>query len=356
MIFDPRFKKLAQILVKQSVKIKPGENLLLSLNGLDGYPLFKEVYQAAVKAGANLATFFTSDDLTKTFYEFANNQQLKTPKLAYDRLLDWAQVRIVVVGVGNDYELSSIPAKKIRSQSIANQKIQEKAVEKTRWCAVYTPSREFALKAKMGFDEALDFYFATTNLDWKRLAKKYQPIIQKFQAARRVRLVGHQTDLTFSTQGRKYVPAFGECNLPDGEFFTTPVETSTEGEIFFEWPQNRYGFEVKDAYFKFKKGRAVAVSASQNEGKLKKILTTDQGASYLGEFGVGVNFAIKEPIGEIIFDEKIGGSIHLAFGHAYKECRGTNRSAIHWDFIKDLRNGGQIYLDEKLVFRNGKFL
>ena len=356
MINDHRFKKLAKTLVHHSVKIKKGENLLLSLNGFDSYPLFLEVYKEAIKARANVATFFGSDDLAKAFYRNASDKQLKTPKEFYDKLLDWAQVRIAVISIGNDYELSSIPAEKIRMQGVANRQIQEKATEKTRWCAIYTPSREFALKTKMGFEESVNFYFATTNLDWQKLAQKYQPIIQKFQAAESVRVVGHQTDLTFSTKGRKYVPAFGECNIPDGEFFTAPVENSVEGKIFFEWPQNRYGFEVKDTCFEFKRGRAVVMRASQNEDKLKKILSSDRGASFLGEFGVGVNYGIKDPIGEIIFDEKIGGSVHFAFGKAYKECKGVNESAIHWDFIKDLRVGGEIYLDGRLTFKNGKFL
>ena len=189
MINDHRFKKLAKTLVHHSVKIKKGENLLLSLNGFDSYPLFLEVYKEAIKARANVATFFGSDDLAKAFYRNASDKQLKTPKEFYDKLLDWAQVRIAVISVGNDYELSSIPAEKIRMQGVANRQIQEKATEKTRWCAIYTPSREFALKTKMGFEESVNFYFATTNLDWQKLAQKYQPIIQKFQAAESVRVV-----------------------------------------------------------------------------------------------------------------------------------------------------------------------
>ncbi len=353
---DPRFSKLSQIIVGHSTKVRPGENVLLSLSGFDGYPLFLEVYQEAIKAGANVATSFGNDDLTKAFYKYASTRQLKTPKEAYDKLLDWARVRIAVVTVGNDYELSKVPAEKMKMVGLANKNILEKAIEKIRWCLVYAPSRELALKAKMGLDEVYGFYFATTNLDWKRLAQKYQPIIQKFQAAESVRLVGPQTDLTFSTRGRKYVPAFGQCNLPDGEFFTAPIEDSTSGHITFEWPQNKYGFEVEEPYFEFKNGRAVVIKAKTNQEKLRKILTTDPSASLLGEFGVGVNFGIKRPLGEIIFDEKIGGSIHLAFGKAYKECLGKNESAIHWDFIKDLRKDGEIYLDGKLAFRNGKFL
>lgn len=173
------------------------------------------------------------------------------------------------------------------------------------------------------------------------------------EKADRVRIVGKETDLSFSIKGRTAIPCAGEFNMPDGEIFTAPVETSTEGKIFFEFPAIAGGREVAGIRLTFRKGRVVEASAEKNEGYLKEMLAADRGASVLGEFGIGANAGVTSFTRDILLDEKMGGTIHLAVGRSYAESGGRNDSAVHWDMIKDLRAQGDLYLDGVPVLRTG---
>ena len=177
-----------------------------------------------------------------------------------------------------------------------------------------------------------------------------------FQAAARVRIVGRDTDLTFSTAGRAYVVGDGHINMPDGEVYTAPVDDSAEGVIAFEYPGVYAGRSIAGIRLEFRAGEVVSASAESGEEFLQQILAIDDGARRIGEFGVGVNEGIDRFVGDVLFDEKIGGTIHLALGRAYTECGGTNESALHWDLAKDLRSEGAIELDGQRVFENGRFL
>ena len=183
-----------------------------------------------------------------------------------------------------------------------------------------------------------------------RMFARAKRVLEK---ADRVRIVGKETDLSFSIKGRTAIPCAGEFNMPDGEIFTAPVETSTEGKIFFEFPAIAGGREVAGIRLTFRKGRVVEASAEKNEGYLKEMLAADRGASVLGEFGIGANAGVTSFTRDILLDEKMGGTIHLAVGRSYPESGGRNDSAVHWDMIKDLRAQGDLYLDAKPVLRTG---
>src|SRR5581483_9352648 len=177
-----------------------------------------------------------------------------------------------------------------------------------------------------------------------------------FESAERVRIVGTDTDISFSTAGRKYVAGDGEFNMPDGEIFTAPVDDSAEGEIRFEVPAVYANRKIPGIRLRFERGVVVEASADENGEFLNQILDMDDGARRLGEFGVGLNFGIRRWTYEVLFDEKIGGTVHLALGRAYGECGGVNESALHWDIVKDLRANGYVELDGKRVLENGQFL
>jgi aminopeptidase len=208
----------------------------------------------------------------------------------------------------------------------------------------------------MSLDEFEDFVYNATNIDWKKESKKQDKLKRILDKGKMVRIVGEDTDLSFSIMGRKALKCDGKHNMPDGEVFIAPVENSTNGKIAYSYPAIRLGKEVDGIKLEFKNGKVVKFSARKNESLLRESLNIDSGAKRLGEFGIGVNSGIKKFIKQILFDEKIGGTIHLALGMAYKEGGGRNKSAIHWDMIKDLRKGGSLYIDGKLIQKNGKFV
>jgi aminopeptidase len=208
----------------------------------------------------------------------------------------------------------------------------------------------------MSLEEFEDFAFDAMLIDYKKLSKQEEKIKKILDKGSKVRIIGKDTDISFSIKGRVGVKCAGERNIPDGEVMTAPVEKSTEGHIAYSYPAIYGGKEVSGVKLWFKKGKVVKATAEKNEKYLHAMLKTDKGASYLGELGIGMNYGIKRFIKQILFDEKIGGTIHLALGSAYKECKGTNESALHWDMILDLKKGGKLIVDGKVIQKNGKLL
>ena len=228
--------------------------------------------------------------------------------------------------------------------------------EQTRWVLVRVPNESFAQTAGMSLDTAMEFFFDATLRNWEHESRRYRRIRDVFQAATRVRIFGHDTDLTFSTTGRAYVIGDGHINMPDGEVYTAPIDDSAEGVIAFEFPGVYAGRAIGGIRLEFRAGEVVAATAESDQEFLQQILAIDGGARRIGEFGVGVNDGIDRFVGDILFDEKIGGTIHIALGRAYAECGGTNQSALHWDLIKDLRVEGAIELDGRRILENGRFV
>jgi aminopeptidase len=202
----------------------------------------------------------------------------------------------------------------------------------------------------------MSFFFTATLKNWKQESVRYRELSETFQRASQVRLTGFRTDIEFKTTGRTYLVGDGTYNMPDGEIYTSPVDDSLNGSIYFEFPGVYAGQRIPGISLEFAQGKLTSTHAEGNEELLNELVTMDEGASHVGEFGVGTNYGIDRFCYDILYDEKIGGTIHLALGRAYGECGGVNQSAMHWDLIKDLRREGAIYLDGKKVFVNGKFL
>jgi aminopeptidase len=234
--------------------------------------------------------------------------------------------------------------------------IQEEIVNKKRWVLCNFPTNALAQETDMSLEEYEDFLYGATNINWEKVKKEEMKLKKVLDKGKVVRIVGKDTDLTIGIKGRKAIPCFGERNMPDGEVFLSPLESSAEGEIYYDLPAIYQGKEVLGIRLKFKKGKVVEASAEKNEKFLIAMLDTDKGARYLGELGIGTNYGIRHFSKDILFDEKIGGTVHLAVGRSYKDAGGKNESAIHWDMIKDLRNGGAIYVDGKAIQRNGRVL
>jgi aminopeptidase len=353
-VTDVRWNQLADILVNYSTQVKPGERVLITMLEVETFPLVRALYSEAIKAGGFPYVEFQSAYLERDLMLYGNQEQLDWVPEMQSYGMDWASVYIGVRGARNLHEFSGIPSEKITSHRRSLGKVSSLR-NKTRWTLIRVPNESFAQQAGMSMDEMTDFFFRATLRDWSLETERYHKIYEVFQAAEQVRIIGQDTDLRFSTKGRKYVIANGKLNMPDGEIFTSPVDDSAEGRIYFEFPGVYAGQLVEGIRLEFSKGKIVNARAESNEELLEKLIEMDEGANRLGEFGVGTNIGIDRFCYDILYDEKIGGTIHLALGRAFSECNGINHSALHWDIIKDLRQQGQIYLDEKKVFENGRF-
>lgn len=313
------------------------------------------VFEKCLKKGAFPTTKIILENQSYVYYKNAKNFQLKWfPKLAFQEMKQSKAVIHIQTDL-NRKELARIPTSKINLRQKVMKRIDEWRVSKTNWCIVAFPSTGFAQDAGMSLREYEDFVFSATNFDFSKLHAKFNKLARLENKTDNVRIVGKGTDLEFSIKGRKALSDLEWLkNIPAGEVFNSVVENSANGKIFYEFPAVYLDNEVEGVSLEFKKGKVVKATAEKNQKFLEKILNSDKGARFLGEFGIGLNYGIKEFTKDILFDEKIGGTIHLALGESYKECNGKNKSIVHWDMIKDLRKNGKLYFDGKLVEKNGQ--
>jgi aminopeptidase len=355
-VFDGRWSQLGEILVNYSTRTRAGDRLLITMMELETFPLTLAVYEHAARAGAFPQVQFASAYLERALLTYGAEELIaRVPDLELSGM-EWADTYVGLRGARNPHELAEIPTQRLAAHKRALGAISALRNEQTRWVLVRVPNESFAQAAGMSLDAAMDFFFAATLRDWEEESRRYRRIRDLFQTAVRVRIVGRDTNLTFSTAGRTYVVGDGHINIPDGEIYTAPVDDSADGVIAFEYPGIYGGRLIEGIRLELRAGEVVAATAQAGAEFLQQILASDDGARRIGEFGVGVNNGIDRFVGDILFDEKIAGTIHLALGRAYAECGGTNQSAVHWDLIKDLRTEGVIELDGRRVFGNGRLL
>lgn len=351
---DERLSKLADILADHSLKIKRGENVVIRTHYL-AKPLIDAFYKKSVDLGANVFVHVIMEDHKKYFMENAGEEQLRSMNDLYSGIYEKADAVLSIEAPENVKLLSGVVPEKNVAFNKAIAPVIRTITDK-RWVLTNYPTHAFAQEADMSLEEYEDFLFDAALVDYKKMDADMDRITERFDAGSKVRLVGRDTDLTFDIQGRKGTKCSGQNNIPDGEVFYAPITNSVNGYIYYEFPAIRYGNQVDAVRLEFKDGKVVNAKADKNEIFLNKILDTDEGARYIGEFGIGMNYGIRRFIKNILFDEKIGGTIHLAAGNAYEGSGGDNKSAIHWDMIKELRDCGEIYLDDKLVQKNGIFV
>ena len=351
---DIRCEKLAAVLLNHSLKVKTGENLVIRSN-YNGKPLVDEVYKQAINAGLNVFTHVLINEHAKYFMENATEEQFENSNTFLEAAYEKADAFVVIESPDNVKHLSKVDSdKNMRSNKAGSPLI--KMITNKRWVMTNFPTHSFAQEADMSLEEYENMLFEATLVDYQQMDKDMDKIIDIFDKAETVRIVGKDTDLTFSIKGRKGIKCSGANNIPDGEVFYAPITDSANGHIYYEFPGIRYGVQVDGIRLEFKDGKVVKATADKNEEFLNKMLDTDEGARFLGEFGIGLNYGIQKFIKNILFDEKIGGTIHLAVGNAYEDSGGENRSMIHWDMIKELRVDGAIYADGVLVQSNGTFI
>lgn len=351
---DGRISRLADILLEHSLRIREGDNVVIR-SGYLARPLIDEFYKKVTDKGANAFVHILIDEHRKYLMENASAKQLDGSNDLYTGIYEKADAVLVIEAPENTKYLSNVDPRKNMEYNKALSPVLKKIMSK-RWVLTNYPVAAFAQDAKMSLEEYEDFLFDAVLVDYKQMDKDMDKIIDVFDNADSIRIVGRDTDLTFSIKGRKGIKCSGQNNVPDGEVYYAPVKDSANGYIYYEFPAIRYGNQVDGVRLELKDGKIVSAKADRNERFLNQMLDTDEGARYLGEFGIGLNYGIKKFIGNILFDEKIGGTIHLAAGSSYESSGGDNKSAIHWDMIKELRDAGEIYADGKLIQKNGVYI
>ena len=364
---DPRIEKLAQVMVHYSLDIKPGQKVYLQTSPVaDEFNL--AFYEEAIKAGAHVT--FAIDGAyypgaQEIFLKHASRKQLEFVSPVRKLMIETYDARMVVEAETNTRELTGIDPKRISLWRKANAPLFKKMVKRLesgdlKWCLTVYPTQAAAQEANMSLSDYREFVYEAGMLNardpvglWKAEKKKQQKLVTWLRGKNDVSLKGDDIDLTFSIKGRTFMPCAGEQNFPDGEIFTSPVEDSVNGWVRFKYPAIFDGQEIEDIELWFEKGKVIQEKAKRNQELLTAQLNTDAGARFLGEWGIGTNYSIPKFTKNMLFDEKLGGTIHLALGLGFEEVGGKNTSGLHWDMLCDMASS-EILIDGKLFYKNGK--
>lgn len=352
---DPRWQAVADVLVNYSTALQPGERVMIAMGGRETLELAQGLYQACVRAGAYPQALFHDERMRHALLKHGDEAQLKWLPEVEAHGMDWADVYFGLRAGGPLSQFADIPASALAANQAARGKISTLRWQKTRWCLVRVPCAALAMQADASLERLTDMFFAACLLDYQAESAKWQAQAQRLQGADTVRIVaGEGTDLSFSVAGRKWLVFDGKINLPDGEIYTAPVNSTLNGKIHFEIPGIFGGKLMRDIRLAWRDGELIHASAATNQEYLRRILDADAGASRLGEFAFGLNPHIDRFCGDILYDEKIAGTLHVALGRAYPECGGLNQSRIHWDLVKDMRFGGTVIIDGAPIFSGGR--
>jgi aminopeptidase len=363
---DQRAEALAHILVAYSCAVKEGDVCLIQGESASE-PLALAVYEEVVKAGGLPVVDLAMAGQAPVFFRHASDRQLEWVPPPAQWAAEEADVRFRLIADTNTRELSGVePALQTRRQTavkpLMETMMRRSAAGELRWSLTLFPTEAYAAEADMSLADYEDFYYRACLCDredpivaWREQSGETRRLADWISGREEVRLQGPGTDLTLNISGRTFIAADGHNNMPDGEFFTGPVEDSVNGEVSFSYPAVYGGREVAGVRLRFKDGVVADASAERNEDFLLETLDTDEGARRLGELGIGTNYGIDRFTKEILLDEKIGGTIHLAVGMSYPETGGKNNSAVHWDMVCDLRRGGRITVDGTELQADGKF-
>jgi aminopeptidase len=364
---DPRIERLAAVLVDYSIGAEEGQEITIEAPSAAA-PLVREVYRRVLAAGAHPLPRIGIEGMIENLMLDGSDAQLDWVNPARRDDIEEVDARVVIMAPSNTRSLTQVDAAKEARHHLAlepqrNRYLERSASGELRWVLTLFPTHAAAQDAGMSLSEFEDFVYGAGFLDsddpvaeWERFGEQLERVGSFLDGVSELRVVAEDTDLRVGVQGRKWIRSSGQENFPDGEVFTGPVETSVDGTIRFTYPAIFQGREVDDVRLRFERGEVVEATASRGEDLLREMVAIDEGARRVGEFAFGLNEAVTEFTREILFDEKLGGTVHLALGTAYPETGSTNRSALHWDLICDLRNGGEVYADGELAYRDGAFL
>ena len=364
---DPRLERLAELIVDYSLDLRPGQ--VVRIDGLDvAAPFAVALYRCALAADAHPFTNVGFSGLVEILLEHGSDEQLD-----YLSPLHWEEIEhldalVTIWSEANTRSLSGAdPNRHARylgaQRRLSNRRWERIAAGEMRWCGTLYPTQAHAQEAEMSLVDYEDFVFDACHVNendpaahWLSVSRELEARARELSVTRELRIVGPDTDLRLGVESRSWLAADGRYNLPDGEVFTSPLETETEGRIRYTFPAIYHGREVEDVQLRFEGGHVVEAKAAQGDDYLQSLLAMDAGARILGEVAFGLNYEIDRFTRNILFDEKIGGTMHLALGSGFPQTGGRNTSGLHWDMICDLREDGEVYADGELVWKNGRFL
>ncbi|NQS98555.1 MAG: aminopeptidase [candidate division Zixibacteria bacterium] len=357
---DPRVKEFAEVLVNHSTKVKPGNKVLIEVFDTP-HEVTLAIVEEVFAAGGIPLIEMKSNRVQRALYMSGDDDFFKLAADCELYRMKQMDCYIAVRGIWNDKEFVDIPGGQMsKFEKLWLKPVHfDERVANTRWVVTRFPSPSYAQKAKMSFEAFENFFFrACTGVDWEKMSNAMDKMVALMQKTDKVRLVAKGTDLTFSIKGIKPVKCAGQYNVPDGEIFTAPVRESVNGVIHYNTPSSYRGFTFENIELTFKDGKIVNAAANDTE-RINEIFDTDEGARYVGEFALGVNPYVDQPMDEVLFDEKISGSIHFTPGNAYIEADNGNKSSIHWDLVliqTEEYGGGEIYFDDTLIRKDGVFI
>ena len=366
---DIRARKFAQILVDHSTKVGPGDRVGITATSA-AEPVVKELFALILDRGGHPHLLLDFPGQDEIYFDHANDDQLDYISPFQKMAFEDFEVLIKIRSDTNTRSLSDVdPARMARRQKAMSQLLRaqmQRGADKTlRWMSTLYPTNAYAMEAEMGFEAYQDFVFRACHADegtpdpvayWQGVEQEQKSIVERIEGHDRVELHGPFVDLSLSIKGRTFRNASGQHNLPDGEIYTGPVEDSANGWVRYTYPAVYQGRVVEGVELTFEEGKVVKATARKNQDFLLQMLNTDPGARFLGEFAIGTNFEINRFTHNILFDEKIGGSFHMAVGAGYPETGSQNKSIIHWDMICDMRKDSEILVDGEVVYKNGGFV
>ena len=362
------YQKYADVLVNYSTKVKKNDLVIIKTQSYLAQPLIKEIYRAVLKNGAHPVVRCSFESLSEIFIKNADDNQLnyidEMSKIEFEKA-----DKIISIGAPlNVKSMANANSDKMAKRSKATRELSQTMLKRSEkgelnWVIADFPTQALSQEAKMSLDEYEEFLINSCYLDlenpvqkWIEIGQEQKRIISKLNGTKKLHITGEKTDITFSVENRLWISCDGINNFPDGEIFTSPVEDSAEGEIYFDFPAIYRGNQADKIHLKLKEGRVIEASAQTGEDFLNSMLNMDEGSRLVGEIAIGTNERIKNVTGNILFDEKIGGSVHMALGASYPETGGKNVSGLHWDIIKNMKNNSCIYADDKLIYKDGRFV
>jgi aminopeptidase len=357
---DPRVRKLAQILVDHCTQVKKGETVQILAYSELAKPLIVEVYRRLLqKEAGEIVTRIEFEEIRETLIGEASEERLGMFPSLRMHLAEHTDVYIQILASVNTKLLSGFPPARVARWRSSDAQVRAYLTDNTRWVVTLFPTSGAAQDAEMTLTEFEAFVYGAVDQDWAEFARRQHDLKELLDRGSEIVIKGEDTDLRMTVAGRTFISADGKVNMPDGEVFTGPVEDSVEGHILFTYPAIYPAFggsEVEGVQLWFEAGRVVKATASKGKEYLLAMLDMDAGSRYVGELGLGNNYKINRFIKNILFDEKIGGTVHVALGRGYPETGSKNESGLHWDMIKDLRDGGEIYVDGALIQKDGQWV
>ncbi len=355
---DPRLDQLADTLVNYSTRVQPGENVLIYAIG-NVPELVNAVIRKVYAAGGNPYVQLIDPVINRELLMGITEEQLAVMREAEVAFMKKMDCYIGIRSGNNISELSDVPSEQMSLYTrLLQRPVLDVRVPETKWVILRYPNASMAQLANMSTEAFEDFYFKVCTLDYSKMAKAMDNLVALMEKTDKVRITGPGTDLTFSIKGIPAIKCAGSYNIPDGEVFTAPVKNSVNGTISYNTPSPYQGFTFDNIKLRFENGKIVEATANDTE-RINKIFDTDEGARYVGEFAIGVNPYIQNPMKDILFDEKIDGSFHFTPGQSYDEAPNGNKSSIHWDLVCIQRpewGGGEIYFDDRLIRKDGRFV